>query len=235
MIREIVERNLVPLKDFVYGFADLTGLIDEKFDGHPYGISIGQKLSDKIVDGLCEGPTWEYWEHYNRVNEQLSKLTQHIGADLAAIDVDPIILEPTVSTEGKEFEKYLETLSVDISHKMVATRAGLGWIGKSDLFISSKFGPRLRLVSILIDQKIDSKFSPINKSKCGRCRICVEKCPANAANGKLWNIHVHRDEFFNAHKCRKKCGQLAKQRLNVDKRICGICVSVCPIGRKGKR
>ena len=56
-------------------------------------------------------------------------------------------------------EDYMEGLNklkvkiVDISHKMVATRAGLGWIGKADLFISSRFGPRLRLVSILINKK----------------------------------------------------------------------------------
>ena len=27
-------------------------------------------------------------------------------------------------------DEYLKTLAVDISHKIVATRAGLGWIGK---------------------------------------------------------------------------------------------------------
>ena len=31
-------------------------------------------------------------------------------------------------------------------------------------------------------------------------------------------------------KCREKCGELAKERLNVDERICGLCVSVCPKG-----
>ncbi len=31
-----------------------------------------------------------------------------------------------------------------------------------------------------------------------------------------------------------KCGELAKQKLNSDIRICGICISVCPIGLKNK-
>jgi epoxyqueuosine reductase QueG len=115
---------------------------------------------------------------------------------------------------------------------MVATRAGLGWIGKTDLLISKKFGPRLRLVTILLDRDPGTTAVPIDKSKCGKCNICVEKCPAQAANGMLWNIKVHRDLFFNAFKCREKCGELARQKLNVDERICGLCVSVCPIGRK---
>jgi epoxyqueuosine reductase QueG len=63
----------------------------------------------------------------------------------------------------------------------------------------------------------------------------VVKCPANAANGKLWDIKTHRDEFFDAFKCREKCGELARQRLNVDERICGLCISVCPYGKKNNR
>lgn len=118
---------------------------------------------------------------------------------------------------------------------MVATRAGLGWIGKTDLFISKEFGPRFRLISLLINQRPDKHVDPINKSRCGTCTICVDKCPAQAANGLLWNTETHRDTFFNAHKCRDKCGELAKQRLNVDKRICGLCISVCPIGKRNDK
>jgi ferredoxin len=36
--------------------------------------------------------------------------------------------------------------------------------------------------------------------------------------------------FFDAHTCREKCGEMARLYLNKDSRICGICVSVCPIG-----
>ena len=36
----------------------------------------------------------------------------------------------------EQFDKSLPNLRYDISHKMVATRAGLGWIGKTDLFVS---------------------------------------------------------------------------------------------------
>jgi epoxyqueuosine reductase QueG len=143
-------------------------------------------------------------------------------------------IEPTISLGSKRYKEYLETLSFDISHKMVATRAGLGWIGKTDLFISNTFGPRLRLVTILLKQDPGVDVIPIEKSKCGKCNICVVKCPANAANGKLWDIKTHRDEFFNAYKCREKCGELAKQRLNVDERICGLCICVCPHGNKDK-
>jgi epoxyqueuosine reductase len=234
MILETIKENLVPSDDYIFGVSDLKGLINRKYDSYPFGISIGKRLEDRIIDGIVNGPTIEYYNHYNQINNELHVIANTIKAGLHKINVDSIVVEPTVPIESKEFEKYLKTLTVDVSHKMVATRAGLGWIGKTDLLISKAFGPRVRLVSLLIDHRpmIDSK--PADRSKCGRCNICVDMCPANAANGRLWNTKVHRDSFFDAHKCREKCGELARHRLNVDKRICGLCVAVCPVGKKKK-
>ncbi len=125
------------------------------------------------------------------------------------------------------------TLRHYFSHKMVGTRAGLGWIGKSDLFVSVKFGPRLRLASILVDFPLKPLEPPIDSSRCGKCNVCVEACPAKAATGKLWNIKVDRDEFYDAYKCRDKAKEisLAATGQNEDE-ICGICIAVCPAGRK---
>jgi epoxyqueuosine reductase len=233
MIRAIINKNLIPPENFIFGFSDLHGLIIKKFDGYNYGISIGKRLDDKIIDDIIEGPTIEYYNHYNQVNSELSDLTGMIHADLQKAGIDSMIIRPTIShgQEGYD-EEYLKTLTVDISHKMVATRAGLGWIGKSDLFISRAFGPRLRLVSILLKQNPGIDSVPVEESECGKCNICVVRCPANAANGKLWNINVKREEFFDAHKCREKCNQLARNKLNVDARICGLCVSICPFGKR---
>jgi epoxyqueuosine reductase QueG len=234
MISDIIKRNLLPSVDFIFGFADLNGLIDKKFDGFRYGISIGRRLDDRIIDKIIDGPTIEYYNYYNQINKELAELTRRIGSDCIASGIESMAIEPTVSNAEENYKDYLKTLTVDISHKLVATRAGLGWIGKTDLFISERFGPRLRLVSILLKHDPGIAAVPCDESKCGGCTICVEKCPAKAATGKLWNINMHREEFFDAQKCRKKCAELAKQRLNVDERICGLCVAVCPLGKKKK-
>lgn len=231
-MKKIIEKHLIPSANFIYGFADLQGLIDKKFGGFPFGISIGKRLDDEIIDGIKNGPTLEYFNYYHSTNDELKMLALNIQNDMHAQGIDSIVIEPTISTGAPGYAKYLKTLTTDISHKMVATRAGLGWIGKTDLFISKAFGPRLRLVSLLIKQDPGVPSVPIDKSRCGKCLVCVDQCPAQAANGKLWNIHIHRDEFFDAHKCRKKCGELAKQKLNVDERICGLCIYVCPLGKK---
>jgi epoxyqueuosine reductase len=234
-MKSILQNKSLLDDTFIVGTADLNGLIGHKFGDYQYGISIGKKLDDKIIDPIVNGPTIEYYDYYNRINIELAEKAMEIKNELQKININSLIIKPTVSTNSEEFKVHLKNLTVDISHKMVATRAGLGWIGKTDLFISTRFGPRVRLVSILTGKKPDNDFTPINESRCGKCNICVEKCPAHAATGELWNINVHRDSFFDAHKCREKCGQLARERLNVDKRICGICVSVCPVGTKNKK
>jgi epoxyqueuosine reductase len=234
MVHEILKKNLQPESGYIFGFADLNGLIDMKFNGFRYGISIGKKLDDNIIDRISEGPTIEYYEYYRSINKELAVLTQRIKTDLSAGGIESLPLEPTVTNAEEKYKDYLKTLSVDISHKLVATRAGLGWIGKTDLFVSTKFGPRLRLVSILLKEKPGELAAPVDESRCGKCIICVEKCPAQAASGTLWNTSVHRDEFFDAQKCMNKCAELARTWLNVDERICGLCVSVCPLGKKQK-
>lgn len=231
MINELLE-YLTPADEYISGTADLTGLVEQKFGKYKLGISIGKKLDDRIIEALKDGPTLEYYRHYRQVNKELYETARRIKDQLHNKGIDAIVIEPTISTDSEEFEEYMSTLTVDLSHKMVATRAGLGWIGKTDLFISRKFGPRLRLVSVLVNQEPDRNIRPVDRSRCGTCTICVDQCPAGAANGLLWNINIHRDSFFNAHKCRDMCAALSKQRLGANERICGLCVSVCPVGKK---
>jgi epoxyqueuosine reductase QueG len=232
LIDKILSRNLLPPENYIWGFADLRGLLIKKFDGYNYGISIGKRLNNYIVDELDDGPTMEYYHHYNTINSDLEELSLKIQTDLSRKGFSSLAIRPTISSGSEGYDEYMEALSYDISHKMVATRAGLGWIGKTDLFVSGKFGPRLRLVTILLKEDPGHTAKPVDQSMCGKCNLCVVKCPAKAANGELWNINIHRDEFFDAFKCRQMCGELARQKLGVEERICGLCVSVCPYGRK---
>ena len=231
IIENIVRKHLLPAENYIYGFADLTGLLQQKFRGFNFGISIGIRLDSAIVDKIINGPTPEYYAHYKKANDDLAFLTERICSELSTNGIETFKISPTVSTSDLDtvFSKSLRT---DLSHKMVATRAGLGWIGKTDLFISRDFGPRLRLVSILLKSQVKSKSNPVDISRCGKCNICVEICPAKAANGKPWDITVEREEFFDPFKCRRQCAEFGRSRLGLDARVCGICVAACPVGKK---
>lgn len=228
MLQGIIQNNFENSEDFIVGFADMRNLVQD--NDLNYGIVIGRRLDNKVIDQINDGPTLEYHHHYKQVNDQLSKIIHRVEAYLISAGYRCRIVEPSAG-KGYSIDEYDPvTLRAPVSHKMIGTRAGLGWIGKTDLFISNKFGARLRLVSLLTDYQLPAVGVPILESKCGSCRACVLSCPAKAANGQPWNIHTDRDQFYDAHKCEKKCNEISRSRLNLDASICGICIAHCPIG-----
>jgi epoxyqueuosine reductase QueG len=232
-LKNLIQKRIPDDGEHIWGFADLTGLLHERFKGYDYGIVIGKKLEDSIVDSASNGPTMEYYNQYVDTNNYLAGLVKELADDLKALGIKSLHINPTPS-EVDRADDYDQTLRNTFSHKMVATRAGLGWIGKTDLFISEKFGPRLRLASVLVDYPLKPLNPPIDRSRCGKCNLCVAACPAQAASGKLWNIHIDRDEFYSAAKCKETANRLTLEKISRDMRLCGICVSVCPVGQ-GKR
>ena len=231
-ITEIIRKRIPDDGQHIWGFADLTGLLHPRFSSYNYGITIGKKLDDTIMDTVIERPNPVYYKLYLDTNAYLLDLVTRIAGEISSLGVNSLVIRPTSSQEIDRSPDYLKTLRHHFSHKMVGTRAGLGWIGKTDLFVSTEFGPRLRLVSILVDHPLEPLLAPIEKSRCGKCKICVEACPAGAATGQLWNTKVDRDEYYNAFKCQKKALELSKEFASSDHEICGICMAACPLGKK---
>jgi len=229
-LKNLMQKIIHDDGEHIWGFADLTGLLHQRFNGYDYGIVIGKKLDDSIIDSVINGPNMEYCNQYIDTNRYLSGLVKGLAEELKALGIKSLPISPTPS-EVDRADDYDQTLRNTFSHKMVATRAGLGWIGKTDLFISKKLGPRLRLASVLVDYPLKPLNQPIDRSRCGKCNLCVAACPAQAANGKLWNIHIDRDEFYSAAKCKETANRLTLEKIGRDMRLCGICVSVCPVGQ----
>jgi epoxyqueuosine reductase len=132
-VREILKTHLIPSANYIYGFANLTGLLSDRFRAYTHGISIGRRLDDGIVNGIMNAPTMEYLSHYSEINKELLLICEQISLDLQAIGIRAFPVSPTVTGDPREFDTLMPDLRYDVSHKMVATRAGLGWIGKTDL------------------------------------------------------------------------------------------------------
>lgn len=123
-----------------------------------------------------------------------------------------------------------KTLIAPFSFKFAGVNAGLGWVGKNDLLITKKYGPRVRLSAILIDYDLPIG-NPVTKSKCPpECNICVSNCPYYALTGYTWNLDSKRDELINYKLCNQKRSHYLK-KLN-RKNSCGLCMVSCPIGLK---
>ena len=120
-------------------------------------------------------------------------------------------------------------LLAPFSFKFAAVHAGLGWIGKNDVVITRRYGPRVRLSAVLIDAVFEYG-QPITRSECpGTCRACVEICPCHALLDQSWTIKSRRREIIDYQRCnRMRSGFLKKLGR---KNACGLCLTVCPVGR----
>ncbi len=114
------------------------------------------------------------------------------------------------------------------THKIAATSAGLGWIGKNGLFINHRYGPRLSLATVLTDAPFQVGTA-IEFSRCGDCSMCVEFCPSNALTGRNWSRYEPFTQLVRPDRCNsyKKNSRTVNGRPN-----CGLCINICPYGRK---
>lgn len=216
---------------YEYGFADLTGLLSSHFSEYSHGISIIRKLDDSIIDSIINGPTIEYFDHYHLINNELYNKLNTITEKL---NISPYKFLPIKATvdDSEVDEEYYKTLTYFFSHKMIATRSGLGWIGKTALLVSKRFGTRIRLASILTDYPLKITSTPIEKGLCGKCSLCSDNCPGNASNGLSWHKGINRNEFFDPFKCREYCRKISKETIDKEISLCGKCICICPQGKK---
>ncbi len=229
VIKDVIPKE----RNYSFGYADLQGLLPDKYLGFEYAIVLARRLDDAIINSIVNGPNIEYYNHYNEVNKELSEAANLLGEKIRRFDAQAMVIEPTITDKDLD-DNFIKTLRFDFSHKMAATRAGLGWIGKTALFISKEYGPRVRLATVLTDYPVPVCTRPIEESKCGTCDLCVRICPAHAANGRPWNINVDRNDFFDPFACLKKARELSFNNFGKKTSICGKCIAVCPIGKKKK-
>jgi epoxyqueuosine reductase len=205
------------------GFADLEGLAPEKCSLLETGVSIAVQLSNAIIDEIRDGPTLTYAYHYRTTNQLLDSIATKASNFIQSLGYQALPVPASQRVNSSELRGL-------ISHKMVATRAGLGWIGKSALLITAKYGPRMRLVSVLTDAPIRTS-KPISKSRCGECMLCVEVCPAKALKGRNWTLDTKREDLMETSLCHEVT---SRNKEIFGERICGMCISVCPFGRTKK-
>lgn len=208
----------------IVGFADLGNLPEEGRHGLNYAVSIAVSLNPGIIRNIAEGPTHEYHHEYNRANTLLAELGWRAAHLLAENGYGAVTNKPT----GEDFDT--QTLATPLPHKTVATRAGLGWIGKSALLITEQFGAAFRLTSVYTDAVFVTP-DPVNVSRCGECVSCVKACPGQAILDRNWEAGMSRESYYSAASC-YKIGKGYTAALKIDSTICGICIAVCPWTKK---
>lgn len=175
------------------GFADMTN-----FTPNPelnIGVVFYIVYPKKIIRNMENAPTQEYVNELVSLNSRLDQLGMKCEEFLINEG-----FEAYAQTKKRLGTDFGEFNSFELPHKTIATRAGLGWIGKSALFTTKKYGSALRLSSVLTDATLEIG-EPILKSKCGKCMECTNACLGGAISGKNWNCNIKRNEFYDDKKC----------------------------------
>ena len=189
----------------------------------PRAVSIGIALTPAIIAAVDGGPTAAYFAEYQRVNAALEAAAQGLATLLRDHGAAAEPLQPTVGYKsGRDM-----TAAGLFAHKTAATQAGLGWIGKTAIFVSPRLGPWVRLATVFTDADLQVG-EPITEGGCGGCRRCVDACPAGAGRDVRWRAGMPRDDLLDVVACLRE----TEANNGVAGGLCGVCVAVCPFGRR---
>ena len=216
------------LKDVLYDCgADLVGIGDiSKVENSDFnvGIAIAAALPKNVIIDLRTAPTKEYYDLYYSLNRKLNDIVTAGENYLLSLGYEAY-------AQTTDRVKINQDRATAIPHKTVATRAGLGWIGKNCLLVTSQYGPAVRISSLLTNAPLECNKA-IDVSRCGECRVCVEHCPARALKGTLWNTGVQREDIVNVEECYKKQNEIMYEHTGIEKDLCGKCFAMCVYDQK---
>jgi epoxyqueuosine reductase QueG len=216
-----MEQHRVPL----WGAADLREFStpkDEKGQRFIYALSWAIPMNPQIMASIQNGPNQAYADEYARVNDRINELSIALEREIKSRGFRSKLLAASDRTDKV-------AVKGDFPHKTAATRAGLGWVGRHCQLITRPFGSWIRLGTVFTDMRLPCG-TPLERSFCGRCKRCVEACPAKALKGKAWTPGLPREEILDV----RACDQWKKEHyFRFHKgHNCGICSAVCPYGLK---
>lgn len=190
----------------------------------PTAISIIESFRHEEFAGMDAAPTRVYYQGYCRVNEKLDRAAAGLAGALRAAGYAAEAVPATIPED--QYDGIEDWCNVPVfAHKTAATRAGMGWIGKTALFISPEFGPRLRLATVFTDMALPTGEA-VAESRCGKCRRCVDACPANAGRDVSWVAGMPREALYDVRACEQETYKY--EDLGG---VCGLCIVACPWGR----
>jgi epoxyqueuosine reductase QueG len=189
----------------------------------PQAFSIVARHEAAALAGVDVAPTPAYYADYNRLNALLNDTGAALVDALSAVGHEAELVPSTVPEDDYDLIEDWGAAGV-FAHKTAATRAGLGWIGKTALFVSERFGPWVRLATVFTDLALPVG-TPIEEGRCGACRACVDACPADAGRDVQWRAGMSRDELYGEKAC-----EVYTERFDDLGGVCGNCMAVCPLG-----
>ena len=182
-----------------------------------YALSFGVKLADAVLETIDGAPSFMYFQHYRTANALLDNVAFRLTREIEKLGFSAL---PVAASQSLGKNNPYRGL---VAHKTAAVLSGLGFVGKSGLFLSTDYGSKVRLATVLTNCPVQSEL-PVIENGCGSCTLCQKACPAGAIYGELPTTDGERN--FDA----EKCSRYMKEHFQDVGRgsVCGVCIKVCP-------
>ena len=188
--------------------------------GFRSAISLATEIPEDAVRSAKDAPSISLREAYKQNNKCLKQASAAIAALIQEAGFQARLVDPAARVDA-------ERLLGPISHKAVALRAGMGWIGKNGLLITERFGPRVRIGTVLTDIPVAGQ-DKVLQNKCGDCTACIEQCPTRSLKSSSFEERPsNRDEVIDWAKCGRYEAALIGDGSKPEK-ACGRCIVNCP-------
>ena len=185
-----------------------------------------------------------YRAMYDLVSSKLDYLSYELGRFLLAEGYDTLwyptsspILSSQAAAGGVSTwrSKYQESV---FSQSVAGYNCGIGTIGLNHVLLTEKYGPRVRITSLITTAELDE--SPILDDLCIHCGLCIEGCPTRAY-GELKEENFDGRKVVTAEMNKFRClnsrniyhDQVTQENIFDRVQNCdcgGLCVKNCPVG-----
>lgn len=211
-----IKDYLISLGASKVGFADVNGLASEFID-LPNAISIVMKIPKETIQLVKDENYEEYWASFHKQIDKLTEISLKGEEFIKNLGYEAFGL--TMTRNECDMKKLLSILP----YKTMATKSGLGWIGRSALFVTPEYGSAVALGGILTDMPLEFG-TPVTDSECDDCTNCQDACPVDAINPQKWNDRLNRSDIIDIEVCAEYIIDQYKAGLG-----CTKCMSECKL------
>ncbi len=230
---------------FVFGKLDrytCVGMKDSD-NGAPGQISWPDNARSAVVVGVKHPenkPELDWWQDGLQGGTPGNRILIDINTELSEW------LEKENGYKTKKLPYHIENGGIFL--KDAAVMAGLGCIGKNNLFINPAYGPRVRLRAILLDAELSSTGA-VEFNPCKGCDMpCRTSCPQAAFQKKIYHkAELGLDELPGRSGVYSR--PLCNQQMEIDIsncenievkehdrpgkliKYCRLCEFSCPVGK----